>query len=77
MISSPLREKTDGTAAKRTERDLPITVVLAGCVGLVVIMAALPFVPGTSVLGKLVLGIFIVVFGCSLGIMKLRDRAEA
>jgi OPT family oligopeptide transporter len=48
---------------KRTERDLPITVVLFGCIGLVLIMAILPFIPGTSVFSKLVLGVFIVVFG--------------
>ena len=45
-----------GGAAKRTERDLPITVVLFGSLGLVVVMALLPFVPGTSVAGKLLLG---------------------
>jgi OPT family oligopeptide transporter len=48
---------------KRTERDLPITFVLFGCIGLIVIMAVLPFLPGTGVFSKLVLGVFIVVFG--------------
>ena len=48
---------------KRTERDLPITFVLFGCLALVAIMAILPFLPGTGIGSKLVLGIFIVVFG--------------
>lgn len=58
-----LRAGGGAKAPKRTERDLPITVVLFGCVGLVLIMAVLPFIPGTSLPSKLVLGLFIVVFG--------------
>jgi OPT family oligopeptide transporter len=57
-----LREGAGAGAAKRTERDLPITVVLFGSLGLVVVMALLPFLPG-SVLGRLLLGVLIVVFG--------------
>ena len=40
--------RRDGGAAsaKRTERDLPITVVLVGALVLVLVMAVLPFVPG-------------------------------
>lgn len=57
-----LREGASAAAAKRTERDLPITVVLAGSVGLVVVMALLPFLPGT-IFGRLLLGVLIVVFG--------------
>jgi len=48
---------------KRTERDLPITVVLFGSLGLIVIMALMPFVPGTSIGGKLLLGVLVIVFG--------------
>jgi OPT family oligopeptide transporter len=50
-------------AIKRTERDLPITVVLFGSLGLIVVMALLPFVPGTSIFGKLLIGVLIIVFG--------------
>ncbi|WP_224246034.1 OPT family oligopeptide transporter [Hyalangium gracile] len=57
-----LREGPGTAAPKRTERDLPLTVVLFGSVGLVLVMAALPFIPG-SPLGKLLLGVLIVVFG--------------
>ncbi|MFO1010661.1 MAG: OPT/YSL family transporter [Planctomycetota bacterium] len=49
-------------AVKRTERDLPLSVVLIGSVVLVAILAFLPFIPGT-LLGKILLGILIVVFG--------------
>ncbi|MGI5863174.1 MAG: OPT family oligopeptide transporter [Myxococcales bacterium] len=58
-----LRKGAGAVSAKRTERDLPITAVLGGSAGLVLVMAALPFLPGDSIIGKLVLGIFIVVFG--------------
>jgi len=58
-----LKKGAAAASQKRTERDLPITVVLVGCVGLVLVMAILPFIPGTSVASKLVLGLFMVVFG--------------
>ncbi|MFL5343356.1 MAG: OPT family oligopeptide transporter [Hyalangium sp.] len=59
---SSLREGPGAAAPKRTERDLPLTFVLFGSAGLVLVMAALPFLPG-SVLGRLILGILIVIFG--------------
>ena len=49
-------------ANKRTSRDLPISLVLFGSLGLVLIMAFLPFLPGTFG-GRLLLGVLIVVFG--------------
>jgi OPT family oligopeptide transporter len=57
-----LREGAGNAAQKRTERDLPITFVLAGSAGLILVMAALPFLPG-SVMGRLMLGVLIVIFG--------------
>src|SRR5688572_17199126 len=50
-------------ATKRTDRDLPMSVVIGGSLGLAVIVALLPFVPGDSVLSKLLLGVLMVVFG--------------
>src|SRR5205814_3751905 len=41
---------------------LPISIVLGGSIGLVLIMAVLPFLPG-SFFGRLLLGVLIVVFG--------------
>ena len=58
-----LREGPGSGVTKRTERDLPITVVLFGSLGLVAVMAALPFLPGTSFVSRLMLGVLIVVFG--------------
>ena len=49
-------------AARRTENDLPLTVTVGGSAVLVLIMAFLPFIPGTF-FGRLVLGVLIVVFG--------------
>ncbi len=57
------KSSTSDAATKRTERDLPIWVVLLGSIAIVVILAALPFVPGTSVFSKLLLGAIIVAFG--------------
>jgi len=58
-----LKEGAGSGAVKRTENDLPITVVLLGSAGLIVVMAILPFIPGTSIIAKLLLGLLIVVFG--------------
>jgi OPT family oligopeptide transporter len=58
-----LRGGAGVASTKRTERDLPITVVLFGSLALIAVMAILPFVPGTSVAGKVLLGLLIIVFG--------------
>jgi putative OPT family oligopeptide transporter len=57
-----LREKSDGKASLRTERDLPITFVIVGAIALVLIIALLPQLPGTFP-GSLLAGLLIVVFG--------------
>ena len=57
-----LRGGAGGASSRRTEQDLPITVVIVGSLGLVLIMALLPFLPGNFG-GRLVLGVLIVVFG--------------
>lgn len=53
---------TGADATRRTERDLPISIVLFGSIALVAILAFLPFIPGTF-MGKILLGVLIVVFG--------------
>jgi putative OPT family oligopeptide transporter len=50
-------------ATKRTDRDLPLSFVVGGSLALVVVIAVLPFIPGTSILGKLLLGVMMVMFG--------------
>ncbi len=58
-----MKEGAGSATIKRTERDLPITVVLAGSAILILILALLPIIPGTSIASKLMLGVMIVMFG--------------
>lgn len=58
-----MKEGAGSATIKRTERDLPITVVLAGSAILIGILALLPIIPGTSIGSKLMLGVMIVMFG--------------
>lgn len=51
-----------GQVIRRTERDLPLWVVVAGSIGLVAVVVLLPFIPGSG-LGKAVLGLLMVAFG--------------
>jgi OPT family oligopeptide transporter len=57
-----LRGGAGTVSMSRTNRDLPITVVIGGSLALIAIMALLPFLPGTLG-GRLLLGILIIVFG--------------
>jgi OPT family oligopeptide transporter len=57
-----LRGGVGAASTRRTEQDLPITVVVGVSIGLVLIMALMPFLPGNFG-GRLVLGVLIVVFG--------------
>jgi len=47
----------------RTEKDLSLKVVGFGSLGLILLMTILPQVPGDTILGKLLLGVLVVVFG--------------
>lgn len=47
----------------RTERDLSVKIVLWGSLGLVLLMAIMPQVPGNGILSKLLIGILVVLFG--------------
>jgi putative OPT family oligopeptide transporter len=58
-----LKGGVGAAAARRTERDLPLTVVIGGSVALVLVVAALPFIPGTGLGSKLLLGLLMVAFG--------------
>jgi OPT family oligopeptide transporter len=62
LASLRRRDSGKGEVA-RTERDLPITVVLVGSAVLVLVISVLPFVPGAGVASKLLLGLLIVIFG--------------
>lgn len=52
-----------GEAVPRTERDLDIKVVLFGSLGLVLLMAFLPQLPGDGIGQKLLIGLLVVIFG--------------
>jgi OPT family oligopeptide transporter len=58
-----IRGTKAGVAISRTERDLSFWTVIIGSVGLVVIMAFLPMIPGDSIGSKLVLGVLVIIFG--------------
>ncbi len=55
----------EGSAAgiSRTERDLSFKTVIFGSLGLVLLMAILPQIPGDSIINKLLLGVLVVIFG--------------
>jgi len=58
-----LRDMKAGIAPSRTERDIPITYVIIGSLALVLIVALLPQLPGETIVGKLLMGVLVVVFG--------------
>ena len=59
-----MKEKGEAVSVvKRTEQDLDMKVVLFGSLGLILIMAVLPFVPGENVFSRLLLGVLVIVFG--------------
>ncbi|MBK8450496.1 MAG: oligopeptide transporter, OPT family [Saprospiraceae bacterium] len=47
----------------RTDRDLNIKVVLFGSLGLILLVALLPIIPGQGILSKLMVGVLVVIFG--------------
>jgi len=57
-----LKAGREGVSTRRTENDLPLTVTVGGSILLALIIAVLPFIPGTF-FGRLVLGVLIIVFG--------------
>jgi OPT family oligopeptide transporter len=60
-----ISKNADGTKVTvlRTERDLDIKVVLFGSLGLILLMAFLPQLPGNGVGQKLLIGLLVVIFG--------------
>ncbi len=55
--------KGERGAVARTDDDLSVRVVVLGSVALVLMMAVLPNIPGTSIMSKLLLGVLVVTFG--------------
>jgi putative OPT family oligopeptide transporter len=59
---SSVKVGVGGSSTKRTERDVPMPVVLFGSIALVAVLALLPILPGTFG-GKLLMAILMLVFG--------------
>jgi OPT family oligopeptide transporter len=51
------------SSEERTDRDISIKVILAGCLALVLILSFIPGIPGNSWFTKLFIGILILLFG--------------
>ena len=59
-----LKEKNTGNeAVLRTDRDLSLKVVGIGSLVLILLISVLPQIPGESILGKLFLGVLVIIFG--------------
>ncbi len=58
-----MKNKNSVIKIARTENDLSFMTVIVGSVGLVVLMAALPMIPGDTIVNKILIGILVVVFG--------------
>lgn len=57
-----MKERSE-SGISRTEDDLSFKVVLFGSLGLIILLAVLPQVPGTSIISKLLLGVLVILFG--------------
>jgi putative OPT family oligopeptide transporter len=58
-----MSEKVGAGGVKRTDRDLSFMTVVVGSLALVVVLVALPFIPGNSLLNKLFVAVLVIVFG--------------
>ena len=58
-----LKDKSEVSTVLRTERDLSLKIVLFGSIGLILLMAFIPMIPGDSIGSKLLLGVLVVIFG--------------
>ncbi|WP_423148219.1 OPT family oligopeptide transporter [Rubrolithibacter danxiaensis] len=60
---SSVSAAAEKASAKRTEQDLSFKTVIFGSIGLIILMVALPQIPGNSIINKLLIGVLVVVFG--------------
>jgi putative OPT family oligopeptide transporter len=56
-------DKVAAASISRTERDLSFVTVILGSLGLVVMLAVLPQVPGESILQKVLIALLVIAFG--------------
>jgi OPT family oligopeptide transporter len=62
-LASINKSADEKKAVKRTENDLSFNTVILGSIALVVLMVALPPIPGDSLMNKLLIGILVIIFG--------------
>jgi OPT family oligopeptide transporter len=60
---SSFKDRNSGVTQLRTERDLSVITVIFGSLGLVILMALMPQIPGDSIGSKTLIGILVVIFG--------------
>lgn len=53
----------EGSNINRTERDLSFKVVGFGSLGLIILIAVLPQIPGENIIEKILIGILVIIFG--------------
>jgi OPT family oligopeptide transporter len=58
-----IKEGKTVSETKRTDRDLSLKVVGLGSLGLILLVAFLPQIPGDSITNKFIIGILVVMFG--------------
>ena len=58
-----VKNKSAATVVKRTDKDLSLKIVALGSLGLIIIMALLPIIPGDNIGSRLLLGLLVVIFG--------------
>lgn len=58
-----LKERKSDESVLRTERDLSFKVVIIGSIALVLLILFMPQIPSSTLIGKLLIGILVVVFG--------------
>lgn len=62
-LASMNKSKTEKQFIKRTDDDLSFKIVIFGSLGLILLMALLPQIPGDSILNKLLIGVLVIIFG--------------
>lgn len=62
-LASMNKSNSEKQTIKRTDDDLSFKIVIFGSLGLILMMALLPQIPGDSVLNKLLIGVLVIIFG--------------
>lgn len=62
-LASMNKSNSEKQTIKRTDDDLSFKIVIFGSLGLILLMALLPQIPGDSILNKLLIGVLVIIFG--------------